>query len=328
MGRNRLPEISGPADGGTDIIVGRKKGTQHVKRLAKVLAAVGLAAVAALGAAQTASAAEIDAHLEPFSPGYGDRYVTPGQQVEVQLRLYAGSGTVPAGSLNGAWVAMNGATWVDANVREVNYSGQVNHTYTLLSPTAIQADRFNGAVATPGNNQGRHYYAKLQIPADAQPGDVYTARVAIGTYATGNTNVGSPTQRTVTFTVRAPDVTIDTPSNGETVPTNTPTIQGTGQPGQTVTLTDEAGNVVGRAEVGPDGTWSVPTSALADGQHRITATQLDSAGATSTDTVDIIVANDTEIPVADPAVAGGAGVVLLAGAGAYLLLKRRRSLTG
>ena len=58
---------------------------------------------------------------------------------------------------------------------------------------------------------------------------------------------------------------------------NTPTITGTGDAGDTITLDDGAA-AVGAAVVGGDGSWSIQTGPLASGAHAFTATAADLAG--------------------------------------------------
>jgi len=61
---------------------------------------------------------------------------------------------------------------------------------------------------------------------------------------------------------------------------NTPTITGTGgTPGDTVTLYDTDGTtVLGTVTVAPDGSWSIDSTTLTDGDHDLTATYTDPAG--------------------------------------------------
>lgn len=58
----------------------------------------------------------------------------------------------------------------------------------------------------------------------------------------------------------------------------TPTINGTGEPGTTITLSS-GGTVIGTVLVPASGVWSItPSSPLADGGHVLTATAVDAAG--------------------------------------------------
>jgi hypothetical protein len=60
-----------------------------------------------------------------------------------------------------------------------------------------------------------------------------------------------------------------------------PVIVGVGQPGDTLTLFDGTAPV-GSGTVAGDGSWAVPTTALADGVHTLAATETDAAGNVST----------------------------------------------
>jgi len=70
---------------------------------------------------------------------------------------------------------------------------------------------------------------------------------------------------------------------------NTPTIIGNGEAGATVVITDADGNEVGSTVVGEDGTYSITTSELSDGEQTLTITATDTAGNIDTDTQTITV---------------------------------------
>jgi hypothetical protein len=103
---------------------------------------------------------------------------------------------------------------------------------------------------------------------------------------------------TVTF-VRVGDVpapTITSPKEGDVTNDSTPTISGTGEPGDTITVKD-GDTVIGTTTVGSDGKWTyTPTTALSDGDHAITATQTDSAGNQSPATPPVNISVDTVKP--------------------------------
>ncbi|WP_460792691.1 beta strand repeat-containing protein, partial [Micromonospora sonneratiae] len=104
----------------------------------------------------------------------------------------------------------------------------------------------------------------------------------------------------VTFTVQAPPAApvITSPTNGQQVNDSTPTITGTGEPGNTITVTID-GVVAGTTTVAPDGTWSFDTpTALTDGPHTVTATQTDAAGNVSPPSDPVTFTVDTTAPAA------------------------------
>jgi len=68
---------------------------------------------------------------------------------------------------------------------------------------------------------------------------------------------------------------------GQTTDANRPALNGTGEPGSTITIYDN-GQAVGQTTVGTDGKWSfTPDTPLADGAHSITLTETDLTGNTS-----------------------------------------------
>ncbi|SDT12986.1 Ig-like domain-containing protein [Microlunatus soli] len=112
----------------------------------------------------------------------------------------------------------------------------------------------------------------------------------------GNT---SPASEPVGFTVdtAAPDAPVITgPADGAKLATSTPTITGTGEPGATITVTDEDGDQIGTAVVGADGTWSLVSTELLDGPHVITATATDPAGNVSDESEPVGFTIDTIAP--------------------------------
>jgi LPXTG-motif cell wall-anchored protein len=115
----------------------------------------------------------------------------------------------------------------------------------------------------------------------------------------------SPESNSVIFTVETegdgdpalpPAPVITAPEDGSVTDDSTPTISGTGEPGNTVTVTDEEGAVLGSAEVDPDGSWQVVAPELPDGDHTITATQTDADGNTSEESAPVDFTIDTDTP--------------------------------
>jgi hypothetical protein len=94
-----------------------------------------------------------------------------------------------------------------------------------------------------------------------------------------------PTPATYSWTVQsqppaAPSV--DSPQQGQSVPTTTPTFTGLGTPGSTVTVRDGSGTVLCTAVVDAAGHYScTSTVALPQGAQTITATAVDGAGNSS-----------------------------------------------
>ena len=84
-----------------------------------------------------------------------------------------------------------------------------------------------------------------------------------------------------------------TPGDGITNE-NTPTIIGTGNPGDSIKVTTPTGEVL-TTTVKPDGTWSVtPTQPLPEGAANLTAVATDAAGSTTNASVPITI--DSGVP--------------------------------
>ncbi|MFJ4225714.1 hypothetical protein ACIPYT_15920, partial [Microbacterium sp. NPDC089695] len=95
-------------------------------------------------------------------------------------------------------------------------------------------------------------------------------------------------------------VTVDItyPANGHEAPPH-PAFGGTGDPGATVTLTDEFDRFVCSDVVADDGTWSCVSSVMfGEGLHPVTAEQVDVDGAITEDSVVIRILADTSVNAA------------------------------
>nr|WP_244182842.1 Ig-like domain-containing protein [Pantoea wallisii] len=86
--------------------------------------------------------------------------------------------------------------------------------------------------------------------------------------------------------------------SGETTNTNAPVLNGTGEVGNTVTISD-GNTVLGSTTVGGDGNWSFTTPPLSEGNHSLTSTQTDAAGNVSPPSAPVVVTVDT-VPPAVP----------------------------
>ncbi|MBO0811006.1 MAG: hypothetical protein J2P23_03060, partial [Microlunatus sp.] len=131
---------------------------------------------------------------------------------------------------------------------------------------------------------------------------------AVATDAAGNISPDSdPKAFAVDSTPPAAPV-IDGPADRSTSADPVPLITGTGEPGTTVRVRIDSA-VAGTVTVGGYGTWSLkPSVRLADGDHRLTATQTDAAGNTSPVSDRVLFAVDTTAPAAaviDTPAAGG-----------------------
>ena len=96
-------------------------------------------------------------------------------------------------------------------------------------------------------------------------------------------NISDPT--TLTFTVDTHDTTppaaptITAPISGSTVITATPTFAGTGEPGATISVTNESGDVLCTVVVDGSGNWTcTPTTPLTAGEQTVSVVQIDPAG--------------------------------------------------
>ena len=136
-------------------------------------------------------------------------------------------------------------------------------------------------------------------------------------------NTYEMTESTTKFEILTPNL-----SETNSIPNGT-VFTGKGEPGSTVVITDKDGNTVGNAEVDDQGNWSAPIDGLTEGPNTLTVTYTaPGVDPVSTDLGDIVVVSDDEsTPLMDPAIAGGAGLALLAAAGSFLLIRRRRTAT-
>ncbi|PUE05948.1 hypothetical protein B9Z51_16985, partial [Limnohabitans sp. T6-5] len=114
------------------------------------------------------------------------------------------------------------------------------------------------------------------------------ALTATATDPAGNTSAPAPLPVTIVpGTLAAPvaklDLSSDTGTVGDSTTTDTtPTLSGTGTPGDTIAIKDPQGNVIATATVAADGTWAAtPTTALPLGLNNLTVTETNPAGVSS-----------------------------------------------
>ncbi|MEU6300699.1 Ig-like domain-containing protein [Streptomyces erythrochromogenes] len=132
-------------------------------------------------------------------------------------------------------------------------------------------------------------------PTTALPDGRHTV-LPTSTDPAGNRTEGAPI--TITIDATAPGAPVITsPADGSLLTDNTPTFSGTGDAGDTVTLT-ESGTTVCTATVGANGQWScTPTTPLPDGRHTVLPTATDAAG-NRTEGAPISLTIDTQAPTA------------------------------
>ncbi len=98
----------------------------------------------------------------------------------------------------------------------------------------------------------------------------------IGTLPTGKNEIvvtdNHGGSQNVDFTVPADELVVTGPKPGSTVDSKTPTVEGTGEPGAEITITDKDGEVIGETVVDENGNWSVTLPELGGGSTGITVT--------------------------------------------------------
>jgi phage protein D len=110
-------------------------------------------------------------------------------------------------------------------------------------------------------------------------------------------NESDPTPVTLDVDTTAPAApTVTSPISGTAVMTDTPTFEGTGEPGGEVTITDEGGSTVCTTTVAQDGSWScTPSAPLAEGEQTYEVTVTDDVGNES-DRTEVTLDVDTTAP--------------------------------
>jgi hypothetical protein len=110
-------------------------------------------------------------------------------------------------------------------------------------------------------------------------------------------NESDPTPVTLDVDTTAPAApTVTSPISGTAVMTDTPTFEGTGEPGGEVTITDEGGSTVCTTTVAQDGSWScTPSAPLDEGEQTYEVTVTDDAGNES-DRTEVTLDVDTTAP--------------------------------
>lgn len=173
-------------------------------------------------------------------------------------------------------------------------TGVTGDTITLYNGTTVigTATVVGGAWSiTPTTSLGNGTYSITAVQTDAAgnasgPSNTFTLTV-------DTTGVTAPVITEILDNVGI----IQTPLvNGSVTDDPTPTFNGTGKAGSTITILDTNGTtVLGTTTVAADGTWNVTVSTLGTGQHDITVKITDTTGHTAT-TAPITITVDTTPP--------------------------------
>ncbi|PUE05953.1 hypothetical protein B9Z51_17015 [Limnohabitans sp. T6-5] len=154
-------------------------------------------------------------------------------------------------------------------------------------------------------------------PVTALPSGANTLSVT-STDAAGNTSAATPLVVTIDNTASAaPVANLDASSDsgvlGDKLTNDTtPTISGTGTPGEVITVKDASGAVIGTATVTANSTWSItPVTALPSGANTLSITSTDAAGNTSPATPLVVTIDNTAsgAPVANLDASSDSGVL-------------------
>jgi hypothetical protein len=193
-------------------------------------------------------------------------------------------------TVSGAGVITNGVAYGACSLSNGNMTLTCNST---------GANGFSWPAFSDGDFAQLDFIALIAVSPNAAPGTTYS-----GTFT--NTASGAIPAGTIPLAYTTPAAvkpTITGPASGSGS-TATPTITGTGQPGDPVTITDQNGNTVCTTTVSAAGTFSCTvTNPLGDGPDTLTATETNSDGTTTVGPADAITAVGGSTP---PTVTGPA----------------------
>jgi Bacterial Ig domain/Bacterial Ig-like domain len=199
--------------------------------------------------------------------------------------------TDPQGNTSGLTVVTVDQTPPIAPVCTANADKTV--TCTGVTPGDTVTIPGTTCVPTPATSTG------IVTCTNTNPTDPIPTGPAITTDPAGNTTP-TPILPYTPGDTTAPTAPVITKVDGKTVnATNTtkdttPTIEGTGEAGSTITIKDVSGTVICTTTVQADGTWScTPTTALPKGTNNLTITVTDAAGNVSPATSLLVNVNST-----------------------------------
>ncbi|WP_181885168.1 Ig-like domain-containing protein [Pontibacter diazotrophicus] len=180
----------------------------------------------------------------------------------------------------------------------------------------------NNSVASFGfssNEGGAGYEVSIDGAAFSAASTPYSIELADGIHTlqvrakdeAGNTD-STPAAFTWTIDTQAPDAPVVAgPASGAFLNIAKPVISGTAEAGSEVSITVN-GTAIGTVTAASNGAWSlIPTAALAEGRHRVTAKATDAAGNSSPNSTTTSFTIDTQAPETEiasgPAATSGSG---------------------
>lgn len=146
----------------------------------------------------------------------------------------------------------------------VNGAAQNTPTPTEIAATPTPTTGTNPtATRTPTPTTGTATATPTRVPT------------TIATNTPTSTVTQTPTPTATATSGSTNDLAITSPSSGQSVSTNTPTISGTAKPNSRITLViNSSGPITTVVNANSSGNWSYTvTTALAEGQHTVTATE-------------------------------------------------------
>jgi hypothetical protein len=301
----------------------------HVTRTSAVMAAALLAVAVSAGMAAGAAPAA----AAPSSTTLTGQLVfrQAGSAASLSLALVAPSqlGGYPT------YTPGTGTTW--------DYPGagatgvvRVHGTNVCLQAVVLGIDTTPTVTATCDPANSLQLWSLRRLPVGIPAYDVFPYRLVLAqtpawglaTNGTANLHNMSGLDRNGVARNYFPDgvmyaepVKITAPVTDSTASSSTPTMTGTGEPGASVTIRDDAGALYCSTTITSAGTWSCTLDKpLPEGTTTLTATQSTSGGITSTDRITI-----RTIPLIDETVLGvtAAATVLAAGVFGVKMLRRR-----
>ena len=197
----------------------------------------------------------------------------------------------------------------------ISDGGLTNDDTPVLSGTATanqvvmikdQTDTVIGSATADATGQW-----SIELPQQTDGEHTYTASVTLANGSTAQSQYGleidatKPSQLTIDSVSDDVGVVQGLLASGDSTDDKTPTLQGTAEAGNVVTIYDDA-KPVGSVIADPNGHWNytIPAPGLTEGSHNLTATQTDPAGNVSTPSSSFNVVIDITAPTITAEVTG------------------------